>query len=125
MSEIIRWFEIPVSNMERAKNFYENILAMELKKIESPEGLNMAIFPSENEDTGGALTHHPDFYKTGQQGALIYLNADPDLQDVLDRIEREHHGKVLVQKREIGANRGYMAVFEDSEGNRIALMSKS
>lgn len=124
MSNIIQWFEIPVSNMERAKNFYENILALELREMKSPNGMEMAIFPSENNEVGGALTFHPDFYKTGQQGALIYLNANPDLQKVLDRIEKEHFGKVLVPKREIGDGHGYMAVFADSEGNRIALISQ-
>lgn len=124
MSNIIQWFEIPTTDMARAKNFYENILALELNEMQTPAGLKMAIFPSEENEVGGALTHHPDFYKAGQQGALIYLNANPDLQDVLDRVEEQHHGEIVVPKTQITEEHGYMAVILDSEGNRIALMSQ-
>lgn len=124
MSNIIQWFEIPVTNMERAKNFYENILAVELNELQTPAGLHMAIFPTEKNEIGGALTHHPDFYKAGQQGALIYLNANPDLQNVLDRVEQQQHGEIVVPKTQITEEHGYMALILDSEGNRIALSSQ-
>jgi hypothetical protein len=124
MSNVIQWFEIPVTDLARAKNFYENILAVELKEMKTPNGLEMAVFPSKNEEVGGALTYQPDFYKAGQQGALIYLNANPDLQDVLDRLEDQHHGEIVVPKTQITEEHGYMAVFLDSEGNRIALISQ-
>ena len=55
-------------------------------------------------------------------GPLVYLNAEPDLAIVLGRVERAG-GKVTVPKRQISPEHGYMAVFIDSEGNRVALHS--
>ena len=111
MANVIQWFEIPVNDLERAKNFYENVLAVELKEMKTPNGMEMAVFPTESNEAG-------------QQGALIYLDANPDLQDALDRVEREHHGEVVVPKTQITEEHGYMAVIIDSEGNRIALISQ-
>jgi predicted enzyme related to lactoylglutathione lyase len=86
--------------------------------------LKMALFPTETGTVGGALCEHPDFYHPGYQGPLVYLNGNPDLQIVLDRIPR-FGGKVLVPKTQISEQYGYMAVFEDTEGNRLALHSNS
>jgi predicted enzyme related to lactoylglutathione lyase len=55
---------------------------------------------------------------------LVYLNANPDLQDVLDRVERAG-GKIMVPKTQISPEYGYMAVIIDTEGNRIAFHSIS
>jgi uncharacterized protein len=52
---------------------------------------------------------------------LLYLNANPDVQNVLDKVEAAG-GKIVVPKMEIPGY-GFMAVFLDSEGNRIALHS--
>lgn len=51
------------------------------------------------------------------------MNANPDLQLTLDRIIM-HGGKILVQKTLITPEYGYMAIFEDVEGNKLALHSK-
>jgi len=50
------------------------------------------------------------------------LNGNPDVQIILDRIEAAG-GQILVPKTEISPEYGHMAVFLDSEGNRIALHS--
>ena len=55
-------------------------------------------------------------------GPLVYLNGNPDVQIILDRIEPAG-GQILVPKTEISPEYGHMAVFLDSEGNRIALHS--
>lgn len=51
-------------------------------------------------------------------GPLIYLNAYPSIQKVIDRIEPAG-GKVVMNKTEIPA--GMIAVFTDTEGNKLAL----
>ena len=84
--------------------------------------LKMALFPVQNGTVGGALCEHPRFYLPGHQGTLVYLNGNPDLELMLDRI-RALGGKVLIPKTQISPERGHMALFEDSEGNRIALHS--
>jgi len=51
-------------------------------------------------------------------GTLVYINASPVLQLVLDKIEQAG-GKVVLPKTQIPA--GFIAVIIDSEGNRIGL----
>jgi predicted enzyme related to lactoylglutathione lyase len=53
---------------------------------------------------------------------LIYLNGNPDVQNVLDKVEAAG-GKIVVPKTQISPEYGYMAVFIDTEGNRVALHS--
>ena len=55
-------------------------------------------------------------------GTLLYLNANPDVQIILDRVEAAG-GKVVVPKTEISPDYGYMGIFIDTEGNRIGLHS--
>jgi predicted enzyme related to lactoylglutathione lyase len=120
----IFWFEIPVTDMARARTFYESILQIKLSPLQLGNGLDMALFPAAEGEPGGALACHPKAYFPGTQGPLIYLDANPDLAQVLARVEAAG-GKVLVPKTQISAERGYMALLEDPEGNRIGLMSKA
>ncbi len=120
---VIGWVEIPAADLDRAKKFYETIFETELQNMELGNGLKMAMFPVKEGGVSGALCEHKDFYKPSHDGALVYLNADPDLQRVLDRIKKQG-GNELVPKTQISEEYGYMAVFEDSEGNRVALHSK-
>ena len=121
----VDWFEIPTANLERAIAFYEAIFGFKMHSMELANRLRMAMFPVDPaQGVGGALCHHPEFYTPAQTGTLVYLNADPDLAQVLGRIEKAG-GKVMVPKTRISPEHGYMAVFADSEGNRVALHSRS
>ena len=119
----ISWFEIPATNLDRAQKFYEAIFDITMTKLDL-ENLKMRLFPTEDEwGVGGAVCYSPNFYKpSATDGPLVYLNGNPDLQIILDRIEKAG-GKVLVKKTEISPDYGYMAIFQDTEGNRIALHS--
>lgn len=119
---VVGWVEIPASNLERAKKFYEAIFNVELQNMELDNGLKMAMFPVQEGGVSGALCEHKDFYTPSHEGPLVYLSADPDLQEILDNI-KEQGGKELVPKTQISDQYGYMAVFEDCEGNRMALHS--
>jgi len=120
----VDWFEIPAADLERAVAFYEAIFAFKMNTVELANRLRMAMFPVNPAETvGGALCHHPEFYRPSQSGTLVYLNADPDLAAVLGRVEKAG-GKVMVPKTQISPEYGYMAVFTDSEGNRVALHSR-
>lgn len=123
MKNAISWFEIPTTNLDRAQQFYETILGIQLIKLDLPN-IKMRMFPLENQDgVGGSLCDSGGFHKpSATEGPLIYLNANPDVQQVLDRVESAG-GKVLVPKTEISSEFGYMAVIIDSEGNRIAFHS--
>ncbi len=118
----INWFEIPVTDIERATRFYENIFQTKLIPMDIPNGLQMRMFPIEERTTGGALCYHPEFYKPSKDGALVYLNGNPDLQIILDRIVSAG-GSIVMSKTNISDDIGFMAMFIDSEGNRIALHS--
>jgi len=56
-------------------------------------------------------------------GSIIYLNANPAMDDVLAKIEPEG-GQILMGKTLITEDIGYMAFFKDTEGNRVALHSQ-
>ena len=119
----ISWFEIPTTNITRAQKFYEAIFDIEMIPLEVQQ-LKMRMFPIENPmNVGGALCYNEEFYKpSSTDGPLIYLNANPDVQHVLDKVETAG-GKIIVPKTEISPEYGHMAVFIDSEGNRVALHS--
>lgn len=123
MEKTLAWFEIPVTNMNRAKQFYGKVFKAEFQNMEFPNGLKMEMFLTAPEAVGGALCEYPDFYKTGHSGVLVYFSVNPDLQTTLDRVIM-HGGNVIVPKTLITEEYGFMAVFEDTEGNRLALHSK-
>jgi predicted enzyme related to lactoylglutathione lyase len=117
----ISWFEIPTADLNRAQKFYETIFDIELIPLDLTQ-LQMRMFPiSDPMNIGGALCYHPDFYKpSADSGPLVYLNANPDVQNALDKIEAAG-GKIVIPKTQISPEHGHMAVFLDTEGNRIAL----
>lgn len=123
MKNAISWFEIPVTDMNRAQKFYETIFQMQMTPLETPD-IQMRIFPLDDNMTqvGGALAKTDGFHKpSATEGPLIYLNGNPDVQIILDRIPAAG-GTIIVPKMEIGQY-GFMGVFLDTEGNRIALHS--
>lgn len=121
---VLTWFEIPVADLSRAKSFYETIFDAEFTEMKIGDELKMALFPVTEGDIGGALCEHKQFYHPGQQGPIVYLNGNPDLQRILDRIPAAG-GNIIIPKRPISEERGFMAIFTDSEGNRVGLQSRS
>lgn len=122
MTHSISWFEIPTRDLARAQRFYETILGVELIPMDMP-GIKMRMFPvPDHTFISGALTYAPDFYEPQTNGTLVYLNANPDVQHVLDRVEAAG-GKIIVPKTEISPDIGFMAVIHDTEGNRVAFHS--
>ncbi len=119
----LNWFEIPVTDLARAKHFYQVAFGIHMEE-ESMSGIEMAYFPyaPDGGKASGALAKS-DFHIPSENGAIIYLNANPDISPVLERIVAEN-GKVLMPKTLINDQIGYMAFFLDTEGNRVALHSK-
>ncbi len=120
----ISWFEIPATDLNRAQKFYETIFGIILAPLDLPN-IKMRMFPLEDMMTGvgGAIVDSGGFHKpSATDGPLIYLNGNPDVQNILDKVE-EAGGKIIVPKTEISPDYGYMAVLIDTEGNRIALHS--
>jgi uncharacterized protein len=119
----INWFEIPVSNMQRAKHFYQVIFSIHLEEVNMMD-IQMAMFPMSagNGKVSGALAQS-QFHVPGMQGAVIYLNANPDLSIALNKVTEEGCN-ILMPKTLINEETGFMAFFEDTEGNRIGLHSQ-
>ena len=125
MANALNWFDIPVSDLDRARTFYGTVLETELTPpmdlgVEGPsEGGKQAIFLTQD-GVGGALVQS-DYYQPSQQGSVIYLNGGDDLSIPLGRVEPAG-GKVLADKMGIGEN-GFIAFFLDTEGNKVGLHS--
>jgi uncharacterized protein len=124
MKSAISWFEIPSKDLERATRFYEGIFGVSLIPMDLPN-IKMRMFPVEDPMTGigGAVVNSDGFHNPSvTDGPLIYLNGNPDVQNVLDKVEAAG-GSIMVPKTEISPEYGFMAVIVDTEGNRIGLHS--
>jgi hypothetical protein len=124
MTNAISWFEIPATDLARAQKFYETIFGITLTPLDLAN-IKMRMFPLDDmmKGIGGAIVKNVEFYKpSATDGPLIYLNGNPDVQNILDKIEAAG-GKIIVSKTQISPEYGHMAVFIDTEGNRIALHS--
>jgi predicted enzyme related to lactoylglutathione lyase len=123
MKNAISWIEIPATNLDRAQKFYETILNISLTRLELPN-IKMRMFPIDDPmGVGGAIVDSGGFHKpSATDGPLVYLNANPDVQRALNKVEKAG-GKILVPKTQISPEYGYMAVVLDTEGNRIAFHS--
>ncbi|GDX98494.1 glyoxalase [Phycisphaerae bacterium] len=120
MKNPVRYFEIPVSDMDRAVRFYESVFGSRLIRTEI-DGHPMANFvhvPG-GEGITGALAHG-DSYAPSRGGVRIYFSVD-DIDTTLERAVAAD-GRVLYPKTSIG-ELGFVAEFEDSEGNCIAIHS--
>nr|WP_121272832.1 VOC family protein [Pedobacter schmidteae] len=112
------YFEIPVNDLDRAMNFYQLVFGFEFEQdiIEDNE---MAFFSLDGGDNGmsGALAKG-EIYKPTNNGVLIYFfteNIDETLKRAIS-----NGGKTLFPKT-FNEGWGFVAEFEDTEGNRIAL----
>lgn len=124
MQHAISWFEIPSSDLDRAAKFYAEVFQIQLVPLDIEE-IQMRMFPIDDPSSGigGAIVYSKGFYEpSATAGPLIYLNGNPDVQSILDRVENAG-GKVLVPKTQISPEYGYMGIFLDTEGNRIGIHS--
>jgi len=119
MANQIVWCDIPVLDLDRAIKFYSAVLGQEVKKHEFP-GMTVGVLPHGDGDAGGCLIQSAD-QKPGEQGVMIYLNANGRLDDASAAVV-PNGGKVVQPKHSIGAF-GSRAIIIDSEGNRDALHS--
>ena len=123
MQNAISWFEIPAINIDRAQQFYETIFGFTMQSL-NMDPLKMRLFPIEDKmGVGGALFDSGGFHKpSATDGPLIYLNGNPDVQTILDKVIIAG-GQIMVPKTEISSEFGFMAVFLDTEGNRVGIHS--
>ncbi len=121
---MVGWFEIPVTDMDRAKKFYDTVFEVDIQVHQMNE-LQMGWFPFAENKMGasGSLVRHKEWYKPSDTyGPLLYFSSR-DVQEQLHRVEKAG-GTIVQPKKLIAKDIGYMAVFIDTEGNRIALHSR-
>ena len=119
-SNVGAYFEIPVTDLDRAINFYQLLLDIELERG-SIHGYDMAFFPFENNGAGisGALCKG-DVYKPSIEGSFIYLFTS-DIDGVLSKAV-ELGSEILFDKTDAG--NCFVAEIKDTEGNRICFTTR-
>ncbi|MEN9578876.1 MAG: hypothetical protein RJA70_1885 [Pseudomonadota bacterium] len=119
MKNALNWFEIFVSELDRAAAFYERSLGLKLKR-EVFTGQAMAVFMTEDPAVGGALVHNP-MRKPSNDGTVVYLNVSGKIDEVLGRVPAAG-GSIAMPKTDIGEP-GFIALIRDTEGNTVGLHS--
>ena len=118
MKNAINWFEIPVHDMDRAVASYETLLGAKFRRDKMGD-LPYAVFAYAEPGVSGALVQDPKRVPGG--GTLVYLNAEGELDAILARAEAAKV-KVVLPKISVG-EAGFIAIFVDTEGNRVGLNS--
>ena len=116
----ICWTDIPVTDLDRAIQFYSAVLGKPVRK-ESGPGFELGILPHTQDEVAGCLVSGPE-HKPSEAGPLVYLSVEGRLDQAAQAVENSG-GKVIQAKHAIGPY-GYRAVIRDSEGNRMALHSQ-
>ena len=117
----IRWFEIYVQDMERAKAFYAALFDYQFTRLDTPDA-EMWAFPSAMDKGGaaGSLIKMDGVPSGGAGGTLVYFGTD-DCGVQEGRVEQAG-GRVFKPKMSIGPH-GFIALVVDTEGNMIGLHS--
>ena len=127
-SNPVVWFEIYVQNMERAKAFYEAVLAVKLEKMPAPaEEMNMEMwsFPADKEaakTTFGAcgMLVKMEGVPSGCGGTLVYFACEDCAVEAARATK--NGGSIFKEKISIGEH-GFISLVYDTEGNMIGLHS--
>ena len=121
----LNWFEIPATDISRAQKFYETVFDLKMEPMPEMMGMKMTGFPAEmgNGKANGALAQSPQ-HKPATDGVVIYLNANPAIQPVVDRVEAAG-GQVVMPATDISPEIGKMAFIIDTEGNKIGIHAQA
>lgn len=122
-TNVVGWFEIYVSDMDRAVAFYETVLEKKLGTMDDPtnSGMQMRDFPGDMTQYGanGVLVKM-DGFTPGVGGTLVYFAVD-DCGVEESRVA-DAGGEVVKPKQSIGEY-GFMSLCKDTEGNMFGLHS--
>lgn len=119
MKNLIAFFEIPVVDFRRAVDFYEAVLDIKLS-VHEYETEKMACFTEEGETVGAISCSSTFEFLPSNHGVMIHFNCE-DIEKALKNVLQKG-GKVIIPKTKIEAeDKGWFAVFSDSEGNRIGI----
>jgi uncharacterized protein len=117
----VGWFDIHVSNLDRAKQFYETVFSIKLTDLPTEWG-KQSLFPFDHEspNISGALVEKKDIQPSANNTVVYFETEDCVAEE--SRIVQAG-GKVVQPKMHIGEF-GYVSMFIDTEGNTIGLHSR-
>jgi uncharacterized protein len=125
-ADTLCWTDNPVTNLDRAIQFYSAILGKDVRKMSEAE-FEYGLLPHEEQNASGCLCVGGNSVgnknKPSETGPLIYLSVEGRLNEAV-KAARVNGGKVLQERQQIGPH-GVRAIIVDSEGNRIALHSSA
>jgi uncharacterized protein len=116
----VRWFEIYVQDMNRAKKFYETVFNVKLERLNTPD-VEIWSFPMQMDQMGtsGALVKMEGFPSGGNSTIVYFACTDCAVEE--GRVEKIG-GRIQKRKTSIGEY-GYISLVYDTEGNMIGLHS--
>lgn len=119
----VRWFEIYVNDMPRAKVFYENVFSVKLSKLDAPitEPIEMWGFPMDPKASGcsGSLVKMEGISPSGVSTIIYFASEDCSVEE--KRVAK-FGGKIDKSKMSIGQY-GFISLVVDTEGNRVGIHS--
>lgn len=122
----LNWFEIPVTDFDRAVTFYNTVLGTQLhvQDLTEQQGSMLGMFPPRDGVTGALIQNAEHGYTPSAEGTMVYLIVDGDLNKALDRVEPAG-GQVVLPKTQLGPDtgNGFCGWIIDTEGNRVGLFS--
>jgi uncharacterized protein len=118
----VGWFDIYVSNLDRAKKFYETVFNTQLVDLPIEWG-KQALFPSDNDgrNISGALVEKEDRVAGGNNTIVYFVSEDCITEEA--RVEQAG-GKIINPKMSIGEF-GFVSIVSDTEGNTIGFHSRN
>ncbi len=116
----MNWFMVPTKIFDRANNFYNILFDTHLELDEDYKWNRIALIKSE-EDVIWCISENP-LYDPSIAGVIIYLDTWDNLDAIINRVIPAW-GKIKMPKTQIWKF-GYVAHFEDSEGNLLWLYQK-
>jgi uncharacterized protein len=121
MKSAIHWFEIPVTDIDKAAAFYEAMLGYTLRR-ETFMGNPHAMFAAEDPGTSGTLL--VDAKRTPSSvGTIVYLAAPDGVAPCLARAAKA--GARVIQPRTSLGEVGEIGLIEDLDGNRVGLHAET
>ena len=120
MKSFVSIFEIPATDISRAVKFYQEILDVNIERMDFPE-MQMGLFPYEGQMVTGVIMKG-EGYQPSADGVTLYLNGGENLQIILDKVEKSG-GEIMIPKTPHADESGFFAIFLDSEGNKMGLHS--
>ncbi len=112
------WADVPVKDIDRAVRFYSHVLGMPLD-VPPDFGGGVALVRGVEGPSIDLVQDDPS-KPTTDRGTTIYLSSNGDIDGMIARVE-EAGGRILGQKQLMGDVIGWLAYFEDTEGNRIGI----